>query len=102
VTDIADILPMFDCSSPRHSGGMVGEYWAAAMENCRRYPRLDPERDAALLRRVDDFIQGCLEDVIEVLPSLGFDEADISAYRRAALAAFRASLPSRNRFARVH
>jgi hypothetical protein len=86
-------LLMFDCETPRTSGCMAGEYFAAAVENHPRYPNLRDRR--ALLAKIDRIVVLYFNDVVEtILPDIGFNAVDAANYRVAALASFRAAIPS--------
>jgi hypothetical protein len=100
--EIEAIFPMFDCSSPHHAGSLAGEFLASALERQPRYPRLDIVRHAALFGRFDLGAQACIDNVLAVLPGLGFDPEAIEIYRRAALASFRSVYPPRRRSMATH
>ena len=89
-----DLFPMFDRRSPEQSGSLAGESFAATLENSPRYPTLHHVRDAALLRRVNSIVVDHLYCISALLPGLGFDRAGVTVYRKAALSAFRAALPT--------
>jgi hypothetical protein len=91
------LLPMFDCEQPDHAGGLAGEFLASAIEGHPRYPYLDPVRDARLFRRASKAAGATIEKVACLLPGLGFDEAGLVIWKLAAMSAYQAALPVRQR-----
>jgi hypothetical protein len=68
-----------------------------------RYPRLNVEKDAALLVRAKEIAVNIFRDIAEnTLPKLDFDARSIEVYQKAALKAFRDALPASNGSAMVH
>jgi hypothetical protein len=88
------IHAMFNCATPRLSGNLAGESFAATVENHPRYPSLRRGRHRALFERLDDIVASHLKRIGPHLRGLGFDESGIKIYRTAALTAFRAALPT--------
>jgi hypothetical protein len=89
-----NIQAMFDSSRPGRSGGLVGEAFAAIIENHPAYPTLRRRRHRALFGRLDEIVANHINSMSGILQGLGFDEAGTKAYRSSALRAFRSVLPN--------
>jgi hypothetical protein len=101
--DIADMFPMFDRMTPRRSGELAGEFLVSGITRHPRYPRLNVEKDAALLARAKEIAVNIFRDIAEnTLPKLDFDARSIEVYQNAAIKAFRDALPVSNGSAMVH
>lgn len=94
---------MFDRMTPRRAGELAGEFLVSGITRHPRYPRLDSEKDAALLARAKEIAVNIFRDIAEnALPKLDFDATSIEVYQSAALMAFRDALPVNNGSAMVH
>jgi hypothetical protein len=101
--DFDEIFPMFDRMTPRRSGELAGEFLVSGITKHPRYPRLNVEKDAALLARAKEIAANIFREIAEItLPKLDFDARSIEVYHSAALKAFRDALPASNGSAMVH
>ena len=92
--DLEIIYAMFDSENPGRSGDLAGESFAAIVENHEQYINLRSGRHAALLGLLDDIVANHINSISGILQGLGFDEAGVTQYQRAALAAFRDVFPT--------
>jgi hypothetical protein len=101
--DFEAMFPMFDRMAPRRSGELAGEFLVSGITRHPRYPRLNAEKDAALLARAQEIAVNVFRDIAkDTLPKLDFDPRSIEVYQTAALKAFRDALPMSNGSAMVH